>query len=63
MEQIITETIESQTFILDATQYETLVDILDYQKYMSNIQIAILTFLGLACGILLCSIFAKYMRG
>lgn len=63
MEQVITETIESQTFILDATQYETLVDILEYQKYISNIEIAILTFLGLACGILLCSIFAKYMRG
>ncbi len=63
MEQVITETIETQALMLDTTQFETLVEILEYQKYISNIQIAILTFLGLGCGILLCNIFAKYMRG
>lgn len=63
MEQVITETIEAQALMLDTTQFETLLEILEYQKYISNIQIAILTFLGLACGILLCNIFAKYMRG
>lgn len=52
---------------LDPVQFQTLTDSMEVfvgqLKQISDIQIAILAFCGLGCGILLANIFSRYFRG
>ena len=60
------ETLE-QFMQIDPVQFEELIERLEivanYQKYISDIQLAILGFIAVACGILLANIFSRYIRG
>lgn len=63
------ETLENvgQFVQLDSVQFQELVEKIDslveYQEYISNIGLAILCFVAVACGIILGNIFSRYMRG
>lgn len=52
---------------LDPVQFQTLTDSMEVfaeqLKQISDIQIVILAFSGLGCGILLANIFSRYFRG
>lgn len=63
------ETLENvEQFVqLDSVQFQELVEKIDLitecQLYISDIGLALLCFVALACGILLGNIFSRYMRG
>lgn len=57
----------SQFVQLDSVQFQDIIErlemIVDYQEYISNIQLAILGFVAVGCGVLLANIFSRYIRG
>jgi len=63
--EIVEQTL--QTVNIDSEQFKFIIEQLErsaeYQMYIATIQIAILAFIALGVGVMLCIIFARYMRG
>lgn len=59
--------IVEQFATLDPVQFQDIIEKLDsvieYQEYLTNIEIVVLCFVSVACGILLGNIFSRYFRG